>query len=118
MKKMYLGLLLMTIILSQNSILAANASLGNDTTIVAKNEDKVLIFKMTVLNDKIYVKLDGPLNALATVSITNNNGSEKHFEFVNENDKELTIDISKLEKGAYFLMLHNDQEIRILRFYI
>lgn len=87
-----------------------------DSTNLKNVEERVLIFKMNCQNNLLTVNIDGPIQDLATLSVTNQNGTELIFQFVTSDDKELEINIENLALGSYFLILNNGQEIRILRF--
>jgi hypothetical protein len=87
-----------------------------DSTNLKNVEERVLIFKMNCQNNLLTVNIDGPIQDLATLSITNQNGTELMFQFIQKENKTVEIDIEKLTAGDYFLILNNGQEIRILRF--
>ncbi len=70
------------------------------------------------LQDVLMVELDGTFDKYSSVSVTNNRGSEFYFQFVNDGSNKLTFDLTKLEKGSYYLVLNTDKEIRIKRFVI
>lgn len=64
------------------------------------------------------VDVTGSFDMYTSVSVTNNRGSEYFFQFVENGSNQLTFDLSKMEKGSYFLVLNTNNEIRIKRFLI
>lgn len=77
-------------------------------------------FEMKLDNesDILTVELAGNFDKYASVSVTNNRGSEYFFSFVENNSNQVTFDLSTLKKGSYFLVLNTNNEIRIKRFLI
>lgn len=64
------------------------------------------------------VDVEGRFDEYSSVSVTSNRGSEYFFQFVENGSNQLTFNLSELEKGAYFVVLNTNNEIRIKRFLI
>lgn len=79
-----------------------------------------VVFDMAIdtTDEKLRVELKGTFDKYASVSLTNNRGSEIYFKFVETEIQQMTFDLSTLEKGSYFLVLNTNKEIRIKRFVV
>lgn len=85
-----------------------------DSTSVEKDSE----FSVVIEDNVVKVFVNGEFDPYASVSINSNRGSDLYFEFINNNEKEFSFDISKLEKGSYFVLLNSNEEIRMKRFLI
>lgn len=122
MKTLVLSVLVSLVALNQ-SLALTNNSLNNGKEPIKKSdssEETEVKFEMVIddLQDVLMVELDGTFDQYSSVSVTNNRGSEFYFQFVNDGSNKLTFDLTKLEKGSYYLVLNTDKEIRIKRFVI
>lgn len=122
MKTLVLSVLVSLVALNQ-SLAMTNNSLNNGSEPIKKSdssEETEVKFEMVIddLQDVLMVELDGTFDKYSSVSVTNNRGSEFYFQFVNDGSNKLTFDLTKLEKGSYYLVLNTDKEIRIKRFVI
>ena len=95
---------------------------GNDPVKIAPDTSKSVetVFNMSIdtTEEKILVDLTGEFDKYSSVSLTNNRASEIFFSFVQNGKQQITFDISKLEKGSYFIVLNTNKEIRIKRFVV
>ncbi len=69
-------------------------------------------------NQRIEVTVTGNFDKYATLSVTDNRGSELEFSFIKEGKEVYYFDLHELDNGSYFLVLNMDTEIRIKRFSI
>lgn len=98
--------------------------LGEKEKTTTKKEDssEVIETKFNMALDEnsgiLSVDVAGSFDEYTSVSVTNNRGSEYFFQFVENGSNQLTFDLSKMEKGSYFLVLNTNNEIRIKRFLI
>jgi len=93
---------------------------GNDPVKIAKDSTKEVevVFNMSIdtTEERLLVDLTGEFDKYSSVSLTNNRGSEIFFRFVENGKQQIMFDLSKLEKGSYFIVLNTNKEIRIKRF--
>ena len=122
MKTLFLTAALVFGLLDQTFALAGNPVSGEKENVKKSDSSKVVEvkFEMSIDDQKdlLTVELDGKFDEYSSVSVTNTRGSEFYFRFVKDCSGELTFDLTKLDKGSYFLVLNTDKEIRIKRFVI
>lgn len=99
----------------------ANTTLETEKEKTKKDDSsEVVEMKFHMILDEITeiitVELAGNFDKYASVSITNNRGTEYFFQFVDNGSDQVTFDISTLKEGSYFLVLNTNNEIRIKRF--
>ncbi len=86
-----------------------------DTSVV---KETVFTMKMNQEKEELLVEVIGNFDQYSSVSVTNTRGSEYYFQFIPNEQGIMIFDVSKLEKGSYFLVLNTNEEIRIKRFVI
>jgi hypothetical protein len=122
MKTLVVCLLIGATSFSRAMALTENRSKGEKELAKKGDSSEVVELKfemsLDVLRDVLTVELDGTFDQYSSVSVTNNRGSEYFFEFVKNGSNKLYFDLTKLEKGSYYLVLNTDKEIRIKRFVI
>lgn len=84
----------------------------------AEVKETVFTMKMNQEKEELLVEVNGNFDQYSSVSVTNTRGSEYYFQFIPNEQGIMTFDVSKLEKGSYFLVLNTNEEIRIKRFVI
>jgi hypothetical protein len=120
-KKMKTKMLsLVMLILSVNTLFAHSINEKNkqskeDTALV---KETTFTMKMNPETDELLVEVNGNFDQYSSVSVTNTRGSEYYFQFIPNEQGQMIFDLSKLEKGSYFLVLNTNEEIRIKRFVI
>jgi hypothetical protein len=111
---------LVMLILSVNTLFAHSINEKKnqskvDTTVV---KETTFTMKMNPETDELLVEVNGDFDQYSSVSVTNRRGSEYYFQFIPNEQGLMIFDLSKLEKGSYFLVLNTNEEIRIKRFVI
>jgi hypothetical protein len=120
-KKMKTKMLsLVMLILSVNTLFAHSINEKNkqskaDTALV---KETTFTMKMNPETDELLVEVNGNFDQYSSVSVTNTRGSEYCFQFIPNEQGQMIFDLTKLEKGSYFLVLNTKEEIRIKRFVI
>ncbi len=111
---------LVMLLLSVNTLFAhaikeKNTQSKADTAVV---RETTFTMKMNPETDELRVEVNGHFDQYSSVSVTNTRGSEYYFQFIPNEQGLMIFDLSKLEKGSYFLVLNTNEEIRIKRFVI
>jgi len=111
---------LVMLLLSVNTLFAHSIEenkekLKEDTAVV---KETVFTMKVNQEKEELLVEVKGNFDQYSSVSVTNTRGSEYYFQFIPNEQGIMTFDVSKLEKGSYFLVLNTNEEIRIKRFVI
>lgn len=125
MKTKILNLLIAAFATSQIAAFPLHSSStkhGNDPVKTAPDTSKTVetIFNMSIdtTEEKLLVDLTGEFDKYSSVSLTNNRLTEISFHFVKNGKNQILFDLSKLEKGSYFIVLNTNKEIRIKRFVV
>lgn len=75
-------------------------------------------FEFNIINQQLEVILSGNFDEHTFFSVTQLKGEDMHFQDVQSGENKIVIDISSLESGNYYLVLHSKDEIRMKRFFI
>lgn len=87
---------------------------GNKITVLSSEEVDSVRFQLNVMeNSNLHVSLAGVYEELASISVVNMRGKTLFYKFVDNSNMELDIDLSGFEKGAYYVKLNLNSEIRM-----
>lgn len=87
---------------------------GNKITVLSTEETDSVQFQLNVIdNSNLHVSLAGVYEDLASISVVDMRGKTLFYKFVDHNRMELDIDLSGYEKGAYYVKLNLNSEIRM-----
>lgn len=108
------------ILFSTQAQAKAMVSVEKDLPLTDSSNFNPTVFTMKIdeVNQLIEVTVSGNFDQYATLSITDNRGSELEFSFIKEGKDVYYFDLQTLGMGSYFLVLNMDSEIRIKRFSI
>lgn len=87
---------------------------GNKITVLSTEEVDSVRFQLNVSdNTNLHVSLAGVYEDLASISVIDMRGKTLFYKFIDNNNMELDIDLSGFEKGAYYVKLNLNSEIRM-----
>lgn len=115
MKKISLSL---AILLSSSNLIFANSEIKNSDEKKEKDSTEVVRESTFVANyqeqeKKLKIEINGNIDSLASVSVTNQRGSSILFSIIDQKSQDLVFDLSNFEKGIYNVMYITNSEIRI-----
>jgi YbbR domain-containing protein len=110
----FLSLLLFSFTFESNSKSFNNEPVReSDTASVEETRFKVRYDEEKGL---VTISVEGELDTLSSVSVTNNRGSEYRFSFVESGASNIEFNVSDLRPGSYYVVLNTGEEIRMKRF--
>jgi hypothetical protein len=91
-----------------------HAGEGNKITVLSSEEVDSVRFHLDVNeNSNLHVSLAGVYEDLASISVVDMRGKTLFYKFVDKSNMELDIDLSGFDKGAYYVKLNLNSEIRM-----
>jgi hypothetical protein len=87
---------------------------GNEITVLSSEEVDSVRFQLNVMeNSNLHISLGGVYEELASISVVDMRGKTLFYKFVENDSMELDIDLSGFKKGAYYVKLNLNTEIRM-----
>lgn len=87
---------------------------GDKKIVIYTESSEDVVFEMTsTLDEKLIVHIEGVDDEFASLSLIDRRGKSFTYEFLKLENQNYYFDLSKLEKGLYYVKLNFDGEIRM-----
>lgn len=86
---------------------------GNKILVYADSTGDVVFKVSSESENQLHVSVQGNFDETASLSIVSTRGTALFYEFIEDFSRDFNIDVSRFEKGVYYVKLSFDGEIRL-----